>query len=454
LRAPAARPRRACPRLAAEPCGQAVVGLLGAALIALLGVAAFGALGHALLGRGRLQRSADLAAVSAARSMREDFPRLFEPARDSRGRPNPRHLERGEYLARASVAAAEVARANGARGSAPQVSFPDGSSFAPLRVRVRLGGTVSGREGRHGGVVRASASAEAELLPPERIAGVDPWSGGYSGPFAYRQGKPMRPDVALAFDRMHASAAEDGVPLTISSAYRSDAEQARLFARRSDPRWVAPPGRSLHRNGTELDLGPPSAYGWLEQNGGRFGFRRRYAWEPWHYGYVLNARSTPDVARGAGVPGDARRALPGFVPPAFAAAIASAARRWSVSAALLAAQLYAESNFNPFAASAAGARGIAQFMPGTARSYGLRDPFDPRASIEAQAHMMRDLLRRFGSAALALAAYNAGPAAVERCGCVPAIPETQAYVARVVGLIAGANGLAALQPALEVRLVA
>ena len=142
------------------------------------------------------------------------------------------------------------------------------------------------------------------------------------------------------------------------------------------------------------------------------------------------------------------------MPPTFAAAITGAARRWSVSAALLAAQLYAESNFNPFAASAAGARGIAQFMPGTARSYGLADPYDPRASIEAQAHLMRDLLRRFGSAALALAAYNAGPAAVERCGCVPAIPETQAYVARVVGLIAGADGLAALQPALEVRLVA
>ena len=53
---------------------------------------------------------------------------------------------------------------------------------------------------------------------------------------------------------------------------------------------------------------------------------------------------------------------------------------------------------------------------------------------------MSDLLRQFGSAALALAAYNAGPAPVAACGCVPAIPETQAYVARILGLLGGAGG--------------
>jgi soluble lytic murein transglycosylase-like protein len=126
--------------------------------------------------------------------------------------------------------------------------------------------------------------------------------------------------------------------------------------------------------------------------------------------------------------------------------------RWSVSAALLSAQLYAESNFNPFAISGAGARGIAQFMPGTARSYGLADPFDPAESIDAQAHLMRDLLRRFASVSLALAAYNAGPGAVERCGCVPPYRETQAYVARILGLMGGAAGLPDGSD-LEVRLV-
>jgi LAS superfamily LD-carboxypeptidase LdcB len=50
---------------------------------------------------------------------------------------------------------------------------------------------------------------------------------------------------------------------------------------------VAPPGTSLHRYGTELDLGPPAAYAWLAANAGRFGFIHRYAWEPWHYGLPL-----------------------------------------------------------------------------------------------------------------------------------------------------------------------
>ena len=141
------------------------------------------------------------------------------------------------------------------------------------------------------------------------------------------------------------------------------------------------------------------------------------------------------------------------MPPRFAPAIAAAAQRWNVSAALLAAQLYAESGFNPFAVSPAGAQGIAQFMPGTARAYGLANPFDAAAAIDAQAHLMRDLLRQFGSVPLALAAYNAGPGAVAGCGCVPPYPETQAYVARILGLLRGAGDTAGLVTGLEVRLV-
>ena len=144
--------------------------------------------------------------------------------------------------------------------------------------------------------------------------------------------------------------------------------------------------------------------------------------------------------------------MPSFVPAVYVTTIARAASRWNVAAALLAAQLYAESNFNPFAVSPAGARGIAQFMPGTGRAYGLTDPFDAAASISAQAHLMRDLLRRFGSVALALAAYNAGAAPVARCGCVPPYPETQAYVVRILGLMGGALALPAGAD-LEVRLV-
>lgn len=84
----------------------------------------------------------------------------------------------------------------------------------------------------------------------------------------------------MAFDRLEAAARQAGIHLLITSGFRSDAEQAILFARRPDPRWVAPPGKSLHRNGTELDLGPPAAYGWLARNARRFGFVQRYSWEP------------------------------------------------------------------------------------------------------------------------------------------------------------------------------
>jgi soluble lytic murein transglycosylase-like protein len=140
------------------------------------------------------------------------------------------------------------------------------------------------------------------------------------------------------------------------------------------------------------------------------------------------------------------------VPARFAAPLARAAQRWNVSAALLAAQLYAESNFNPFARSPAGAQGIAQLMPGTARALGVRDPFDAASAIDAQARLMRDLLRRFGAVPLALAAYNAGPAPVAACGCVPPYRETRGYVARVLGLLGG-TGETVAGGGLEVRLV-
>ena len=127
--------------------------------------------------------------------------------------------------------------------------------------------------------MRARATAELALDAAgfERAAHAS--GGGYSGPLAYRTGKPMRPDVAMAFDRMAAAARrEAGLSLFVSSGFRSDAEQAKLFAAHPDPKWVAPPGESLHRHATELDLGPSAAYAWLAANAGRYGFRQRYSW--------------------------------------------------------------------------------------------------------------------------------------------------------------------------------
>jgi soluble lytic murein transglycosylase-like protein len=435
-----------------EERGQASLLLLGVVAAAVAGALILAAFGQAYGARGHAQRAADLAAIAAAQSMRRNYPRLFEPAYLRPGVLNPRHLSRAAYVSAARAAAVRGGHANGVRVRPRDVSFPRGGSFAPTRVAVEVRDDADARVDTEGErrEVPVSAQATAELSAAGVIAG-GATGGGYSGPLAYRQGKPMRPDVARAFDRMARVAAGAGVALIVNSGFRSDAEQARLFAANPDPRWVAPPGRSLHRLGTELDLGPSSAYGWLARNARRFGFAQRYSWEPWHYGYVHNA-GTSSVGFGVrGGDGRATRAVQSFVPARYAPLLAQAAQRWQVSAQLLAAQIYAESNFNPFAQSGAGAQGIAQFMPGTAAAYGLRDPFDARAAIDAQAHLMHDLLEQFGSVPLALAAYNAGPAPVEACGCVPPYAETQAYVAKIVGLLGGAGDAAGA--AMEVRLV-
>ena len=432
----------------AGEAGQALLLLIGALAAVLVGAFVLGAVACGVGAEGRDQRAADLAALAGARAMRAAYDRLFEPPTIA-GRPNPRHLERGAYLALGRDAATRTARANDAH--AVEVGFPDATAFAPVRiaVTVRDPAVVEVRGRRRTLALRARAEAE---LAPEG-GGPAAWAtgGGYTGPLAYRQGMPMRPDVAPAFDRMAAAARAAGLSLVIVSGYRSDAEQAKLYAQHPDPKWVAPPGQSLHRLGTELDLGPPAAWGWLDANAGRFDFHRRYSWEPWHFGYTLNPGSR-SVGFGAAA-GERRSTLPSFVPARFVPALTRAAQRWSVGAALLAAQLYAESNFNPFSVSGAGAQGIAQFMPGTAATYGLRNPFDPDAAIDAQAHLMHDLLRRFGSVPLALAAYNAGEGPVAACGCIPPYPETRGYVARILGLLRGAGDSTGLDTGLAVRLV-
>jgi len=264
-----------------------VLGVVAAVLVGVLVLAAFG---QALGAKSRHQRGADLAAMSAAATMKDAYPRLFEPPVLRGGVPNPRHLSESEYRGLAVAAALRAGRRNGVPVRPTDVAFP-GSPVAPTRVRVQVRGRERvrvepgrGERARREVAVEAAATAElsatgAGLGMPDTASG-----GGYSGPLAYRQGKPMRPDVAQAFDRMAAAAdGEAGVSLLVVSGFRSDAEQARLFAANPDPRWVARPGQSLHRNATELDLGPDAAYGWLAANAGRFGFLKRYSWEPWHY---------------------------------------------------------------------------------------------------------------------------------------------------------------------------
>jgi cell wall-associated NlpC family hydrolase len=114
--------------------------------------------------------------------------------------------------------------------------------------------------------------------------------------------------------------------------------------------------------------------------------------------------------------------------------IQQAARDQGVDPALLKGLVQAESGFNPTSVSSVGAQGLAQLMPDTAKGLGVTNPFDPLQSLEGGARFLAGALKRFGgNEQLALAAYNAGPGAVERYGGIPPFAETQAYVPRVLG---------------------
>jgi soluble lytic murein transglycosylase-like protein len=106
--------------------------------------------------------------------------------------------------------------------------------------------------------------------------------------------------------------------------------------------------------------------------------------------------------------------------------------RYALPPGLLDALVWTESRYNPVAVSKAGAAGLGQLMPGTARDLGVANRFDPLANLNGAANYLRQMLNKFGQVHLALAAYNAGPGAVERARGIPRNRETPAYVRNVL----------------------
>lgn len=126
---------------------------------------------------------------------------------------------------------------------------------------------------------------------------------------------------------------------------------------------------------------------------------------------------------------------------AFDAQINAAAASNGIDPALLKGLVSQESGFNPNARSGAGAVGLTQLMPGTAAGLGVTNPLDPAQSLQGGAKYLREQLDRFGGdEKLALAAYNAGPGAVQKYGGVPPYAETQNYVTSVMGKAAAFRG--------------
>lgn len=120
-------------------------------------------------------------------------------------------------------------------------------------------------------------------------------------------------------------------------------------------------------------------------------------------------------------------------PAQIQALVDDASSRHGVAPGLVNAVVMAESAGNPSAISSAGAQGLMQLMPGTAASCGVDNPFDPAQNVDCGTRYLQRLLRRYNdNVELAVAAYNAGPGAVDRYRGVPPYAETRAYVARVL----------------------
>jgi soluble lytic murein transglycosylase-like protein len=169
------------------------------------------------------------------------------------------------------------------------------------------------------------------------------------------------------------------------------------------------------------------------------GFQADRALEAATDGAAKGAAATASVSPLQGQPTATRAATAGAAPgvaggSAFDGLLRAAAAREGVDPHLVAAVATAESRLNPLAVSPAGAKGLMQLMDGTARSLGVADSLDPAQNAAGGARYLRQLLDRFdGDVPHALAAYNAGPGAVDRYGGIPPFKETQEYVQRVLG---------------------
>lgn len=175
-----------------------------------------------------------------------------------------------------------------------------------------------------------------------------------------------------------------------------------------------------------------------------------YAWKDANGTMVLSDRVRPDGGEVTtfDVPGAVEvrttRDAETAVNDRFDDVIAEHAQAQGVSPALVRAVIQLESGFNPSAVSPKGALGLMQLMPGTARELGVDNPFHPAQNIRGGVTYLRRLLDKYNQdVSLALAAYNAGPGAVERYGSVPPYRETREYVRKITN----ATGATAVPPA-------
>ena len=153
---------------------------------------------------------------------------------------------------------------------------------------------------------------------------------------------------------------------------------------------------------------------------------------PLSHAVIEPTLSLPTAQPSKPISGKARRTEPSFRRAVYLPHVYAAEAQYQLPPGLLDALIWTESRYNPFAVSGAGAAGLGQLMPKTAQELGVTNRFDPRANLWAAARYLRQLLDKFGVVHLAVAAYNAGPRAVERAGGIPLNGETPGYVRNVL----------------------
>ena len=221
-----------------------------------------------------------------------------------------------------------------------------------------------------------------------------------------------RPVPRQASPRPSTAAQGGATGSATAGAYTSSAPSAAAYAMPTADTYVSPTSTSSAADTSMLAAGYPSATPTID-------------------GYPSATPTTAayDAATPAAASGNAGGA--------YAPLIEQAAARYGLDPSLLSGLIEQESGFDPTASSSAGALGLTQLMPSTAASLGVSEPLNPAQSIEGGARYLSGLLRQFGgNTADALAAYNAGPGAVEQYGGVPPYPETQQYVTKVLGYAA------------------
>ena len=356
--------------------GQATILLIGGLAGILIATVIVGAVARAVGKEAAAQRAADLAAVAAARVMHDNYGRLFEPAYIRR-RPNPNHLEKADYLALGRPRGLRVAAANGAAAGDGQLPRRGHDRPRPRARRDPRDRRASGSATR--GVRRPSPSSPRPSSARPRTSRSPPAAATTA------RSRPARASGCAPTSRSR-STAWRRPPAPTASRWSSTAATAPTPNRPSsgpehpDPKWVARPGTSLHRNGTELDLGPPSAYAWLAANATRFHFLQRYAWEPGISGSRLNPASRPTA-------GDRRRAMQrratarpacrtarcrGSCRPASPRCCARRRCAGTSPRSCSPRSSMPSRGSTRSRSRSAGAQGIAQFMPATARGDGAR----------------------------------------------------------------------------------